>query len=235
MNEELLINSLLVSDGNSLGLIDIILALIFPFFLSFPATFVYRKVQLSHNYSTAFIHAFFMFSSLSSIMTLIIGNNIARAFGLIGALSIIRFRNALKSPIDAVYIFWSLAIGMACGTGYYLAAVLITATISMLAIFLHFIQYGQEKHIESIVRVRVSSDNDQEVISKIEAQFHRDCLKFSKVNIIFNSEENEKTYVYKIAAKEDKHLSNIRNELNRIQGVGGIQYINSIPSLFVAS
>ena len=105
MNADILINSLLVSDSHSLGLIDVGLALILPFLLSFPATWVHQKSQLSHNYSPAFVQAFFLFASLSSIMTLIIGNNIARAFGLIGALSIIRFRNALKSPIQITLTF----------------------------------------------------------------------------------------------------------------------------------
>ena len=51
------------------------------------------------------------------IMT--IGNSIARAFALVGALSIIRFRTVIKDPKDIVFIFWSLATGMVCGTGQY--------------------------------------------------------------------------------------------------------------------
>ncbi len=78
---------------------------------------IYRKTQTSGGQGLEFIQALFLFCVLSSVVTLIIGNNVARAFGLIGALSIVRFRNALKSPVDTSIYFWALTVGMACGTG----------------------------------------------------------------------------------------------------------------------
>ncbi len=234
MNTEMLLNSLLVSDTQSLGLIDITLALLLPFFLSFPATWVYQRVQASNNYSTAFIQSFFLFASLSSIMTMIIGNNIARAFGLIGALSIIRFRNALKSPIDAVYIFWSLAIGMACGTGYYLAAVFITLIVSILALSLYAIGYGSKSSIDSIVRVQIDNNNEDQAVIHIEEKLKERGIKFARINIIFDSTQVSKTYVYQVSADNEKIIRKIKNELEGIQGVDTIQYLNSTPSLFVA-
>jgi hypothetical protein len=63
---------------------------------------------------------------------LVIGSNIARAFTLVGALSIVRFRNAVKETRDVGYIFFAMAIGMACGTRFYLLAVIATLVICAL-------------------------------------------------------------------------------------------------------
>ena len=62
---------------------------------------------------------------------LVIGNNLARAFGLVGAMSIIRFRTALKDPQDIVFVFFALAIGMAAGVGMYAIAIIGTVGISL--------------------------------------------------------------------------------------------------------
>ena len=65
---------------------------------------------------------------------MVIGNNLARAFGLVGALSIIRFRTAIKDTVDIVYIFLGLAIGMAAGVGYHKAAIAGTVMIGLILI-----------------------------------------------------------------------------------------------------
>lgn len=234
MNSEILLNALMVSDTNSLGLIDLALALILPFLLSFPATWVYQKVQASHSYSTAFVQSFFLFASLSSVMTLIIGNNIARAFGLIGALSIIRFRNALKSPLDAVYIFWALAIGMACGTGYYLAAIVLTFVVGCFSLLLQRLGYGEIHSFESIMRIGVSPDDEENTVEHIESQFREAGLDFARMNVIFDSAGNDKIYVYSLSSDKEPAFTRLRDELGRIQGTNGIQHLNSTPSLFAA-
>ena len=127
MNLDTFMHYLMVSDTNTLGLVDIVLAMVIPFLLSFPVSWVYRITQTNHSYSVHMVRSIFLFATLTSIVTMLIGSNIARAFGLVGALSIIRFRNALKSPIDAVYIFWALTIGMAAGTGFFMAAAVLVA------------------------------------------------------------------------------------------------------------
>lgn len=234
MNTEMLINSLLVSDSNSLGLIDIALGLILPFLLSFPATWVYQKTQTSNTFSAAFIQSFFIFAALSSIMTMIIGSNIARAFGLIGALSIIRFRNALKSPIDAVYIFWSLAIGMSCGTGFYLAAVMLTVVVAMMALILSKMKYGEVKFNESIIRIQVSTQNEEAQVMQMETYLKKLALHYNRINIIFDSNNASKTYVYQVAVNNDADLAKIQSELCKTEGIQRVNAINSVPSMFAA-
>ena len=71
------------------------------------------------------------------MVIMIIGNNLARAFALVGALSIIRFRTVVKDTKDTAYIFWSLAAGMAAGTGSYFLAIIGTIIILIFGIILN--------------------------------------------------------------------------------------------------
>ena len=88
------------------------------------------------------------------MVIMIIGNNLARAFALVGALSIIRFRTVVKDTKDTAYIFWALAAGMASGTGSYFLAIAGTVIITGIAFILHFTNYGSIHKSEFILQFR---------------------------------------------------------------------------------
>jgi uncharacterized membrane protein YhiD involved in acid resistance len=73
-------------------------------------------------------------SIITAVVIMVIGNNLARAFGLVGAMSIIRFRTAIKETMDIVYIFFGLAVGMAAGVGYHKLAIAGTIMVSLFLI-----------------------------------------------------------------------------------------------------
>ena len=79
--------------------------------------FFYKKTYKGSGYTNSFLNSIIILTLITSIVIMIIGNNLARAFGLVGAMSIIRFRTAVKDPLDIIFIFFSLAIGMAAGVG----------------------------------------------------------------------------------------------------------------------
>lgn len=90
---------------------------------------LYRQTYRGPGYSIAFVNALVFLSMITAIMILAIGSNLARAFGLVGAMSIIRFRTAVKDTQDIVYIFFALAIGMAAGGGYHKIAIIGTLSV----------------------------------------------------------------------------------------------------------
>ena len=79
---------------------------------------------------------------ITAIVLMVIGNNLARAFGLVGAMSIIRFRTAVKDTQDIVFIFFSLAVGMAAGVGYHLIAICGTVFVSLTMLVLTQFSHG---------------------------------------------------------------------------------------------
>ena len=90
---------------------------------------LYRHTYRGPGYSIAFVNALIFLTMITSVMVLAIGSNLARAFGLVGAMSIIRFRTAVKETQDIVYIFFVLAVGMAAGSGYHKIAVIGTLAV----------------------------------------------------------------------------------------------------------
>jgi uncharacterized membrane protein YhiD involved in acid resistance len=117
---------------------EIILNIGLSLLCSFFITIIYRLTYRGPGYSDGFVNSLIFLSAITALVLMVIGNNLARAFGLVGALSIIRFRTAIKDTIDIVYIFLSLAIGMAAGVGYHKLAIVGSLIIgAILYLFSH--------------------------------------------------------------------------------------------------
>lgn len=82
----------------------------------------YRLTYRGPGYSYSFLNSLIILVMIAAIVIMVIGNNLARAFGLVGAMSIIRFRTAIKDTQDIIFIFFALAIGMAAGVGLHALA-----------------------------------------------------------------------------------------------------------------
>lgn len=79
---------------------------------------VYKKCFTGVMYSTGFAISLVAMTVITSIIILAIGSNIILSLGMVGALSIVRFRSAVKDPMDIVYLFWAIAIGIVVGAGF---------------------------------------------------------------------------------------------------------------------
>lgn len=99
-------------------------------------SYFYRKSFQGPSYMYSFVNALVVLSMITAMVIMVIGNNLARAFGLVGAMSIIRFRTAVKETHDIVFIFFSLTIGMAAGVGLHTLAVTSTLIIGIIAVIL---------------------------------------------------------------------------------------------------
>lgn len=142
------------------GVWEITVALLLAFFLSMVLAYFYRETHRGLSYSVSFVHTMIMMSVTISMIMLIIGSNIARAFALVGALSIIRFRNAVKESRDVAFIFMGMAVGMATGTGFYLAAILFTLFASAMVYFLYRFDVGGVTIHEVLLKVHLPENMD---------------------------------------------------------------------------
>ena len=132
---------------------------------------VYRWTHRSVSYSQSFVQTFIMTALVTTLIMIIIGSNIARAFSLVGALSIIRFRNAVKETRDVGYIFFAMAIAMACGTRFYEIAVLATGFISLTMLAMHMFNYGDSRvSPERILRIQLPPDMSMDGPLQVEMQ-----------------------------------------------------------------
>ena len=94
-------------------------------------TYFYKWAYRGSNYTPSFVRSLLYLAMIAAVIIMVIGNNLARAFGLVGAMSIIRFRTALKDTQDIVFVFFSLAVGLAAGVGMYALALGATLAIGL--------------------------------------------------------------------------------------------------------
>jgi hypothetical protein len=147
---------------NTLSLAHTVLAVSLSFVLSLLVALVYRETHSGTSYSQSYVHTLVIMSVVTSLIMIIIGSNIARAFSLVGALSIIRFRSAIKETRDVAFIFLVMAIGMACGTRFYETAVLFTAMMAAIIFFLSKINFGAKPVSEVMLKILVLKSLDYE-------------------------------------------------------------------------
>ena len=141
--------------GNTFGIAEVFLTLSLSFALCLALAYFYRQSHRGLSYSVSFVHAMVLLSVTVSMIMLIIGSNIARAFTLVGALSIIRFRNPVKDSRDVAFIFMSMAIGMSVGTGFYLAGAVFTLFACFMSYSLTRFEIGTATRREQLLKVQV--------------------------------------------------------------------------------
>ena len=141
--------------ADTFGFFEVLMALVLSFVLCLVLAYFYRQSHRGLSYSVSFVHAMVLLGVTVSVIMLIIGSNIARAFTLVGALSIIRFRNPIKDSRDVAFLFVAMAIGMSVGTGFYLTAVMFT-------LFMCFVAYA-------LTRFGIGSTSRREVLLKLHA------------------------------------------------------------------
>ena len=232
MGNASVLNSLFISDVNNLGLFDIFLAFTLPFLLTIPVALFYRNTTKSNNYSTEFVQSLLLFAAMTSIITLLIGSNIARAFGLVAALSLIRFRTALKSTMDAMYLFWALTIGMACGTGFYFSAamVMVLGIIYMWAT--QFFHFASAKRMSIMIKATFESDKENESAVQLESIASKHLKDLKRLNIFLNN-EGDKVYIFSGESEINKNLKDFEGELQKDVQVKSLEILNSEAAIFV--
>ena len=146
--------------GDTVTLVQAVAAVLTSFLLSLVMVYVYRETHRGTSYSQSFAQTLVIMCTVVSVIMLIIGSNIARAFSLVGALSIIRYRTAIKEPRDVAFVVMVMAIGMACGTRFYDIAVVFTLLMCGIIFFLSRFNIGSKPFSEIILKMVVDKDLD---------------------------------------------------------------------------
>jgi hypothetical protein len=142
-------------------LADVAIVLALSFVLSALVAAIYRYTHRGTSYAQSFAHTLVIMGMVTSLVMLIIGSNIARAFTLVGALSVIRFRNAVKETRDVGFMFFAMAVGMATGTRFYMLAAFATSAVGAAIILMTKLDLFHKRVSERVLRVRLPADVDE--------------------------------------------------------------------------
>ena len=225
MNEYFLEKLFQPSETDIFTFPDLILAMTISALLAYVLAYAYRYTHRGTSYSQSFLVTLFMMSVATSVVMMIIGSNIARAFSLVGALSIIRFRTAVKDARDTGYLFAAMIAGMGCGTQFYLASISLTAFVSALVVVLYATDYGIKQKLESILRVtyRVEDETLERIESEIEGAFR----EFRLINRILDFGDDQETNVYVVRPGRSTDSREIEGRLRAIDGVSNLSIYQS--------
>ena len=198
---------------------EIVINITLAFVLSVLVAKVYRRTHTGLSYSQSFTMTIVFISVIISIVMMVIGASIVRAFALLGALSMIRFRTVVKDTKDTAYIFAALAIGMACGTGAHLIAVIASSAIMSIAYILQRSNFGLSHKIDYILRFVF----DQNYPS---AEYASEVKRLSKQSSILHIEPSgDNKYLiltYTIMLKRGKGPDEIIRNLSKVPGVSEV-------------
>jgi uncharacterized membrane protein YhiD involved in acid resistance len=143
---------------------DVLFTTLLSFVLSLLVGWVYKITHRGTSYTQSYVQTLVMMSMVVAVIMLVVGSNIALAFSLVGALSIIRFRNAVKETRDVGYLFFAMAVGMACGTRFYLLAIYSTLIISGLMWAMAKLNLFAKEIREQILKIRLPGDMPHETV-----------------------------------------------------------------------
>ena len=161
---------------------------------------VYRLTHKGLSYSQSFSQTIVFVTLIVAIVMMVIGGSLARAFALVGALSIIRFRTVLKDTKDMAYIFGALALGVAAGTSNYFLAGIGTVVVSALAFLLHRTNFGAVYKSEFILRFRFDRSGDSN--GYLEA-INTTCKRSDLLHMEPSGDNLSVGLTYDVALKDD--------------------------------
>ncbi|MBS4061788.1 MAG: DUF4956 domain-containing protein [Bacteroidetes bacterium] len=185
--------------------------LIVSFVCGIVISLVYRFVYKGPSYSVTFVNSLVFLSMITSVVILVIGNNLATAFGLVGAMSIIRFRTAVRDVQDIVFIFFSLVVGMAAGVGLYSVAIAGTLFISLAIILLSVTNFGQAKKREFLLQLTYNSGTENEAMIDTILKSH--CRRMKLVNLKNAGSDSVLEAHYHVSLKDERKNSQLVSDL----------------------
>ncbi|TFE03975.1 DUF4956 domain-containing protein [Jeotgalibacillus salarius] len=139
-------------------------AIFLSFFLTLIIAALYKHTHTGARYSQSFVQTIIIMGITVSVVMIVIGNNVAVAFGLVGAFSIIRFRSAMSDPKDIAFIFFGMAAGISCGLGFYLLAILFTFSLSVIILILYYTDFGKSSTSRKRLSITVPENLHDETI-----------------------------------------------------------------------
>ncbi len=204
----------------SISLNDVLANLIISLVCGLLITFFYKITYKGAGYTNSFVVSLVALSLITTIVIMVIGNNLARAFGLVGAMSIIRFRTAVKETLDIIFIFFALAIGMAAGVG--LASVAFTGTIFIGVVLLlltktNIITSSREEYL---LQFYYTGDADDAPYLKVIKKYCK-SNKLINVKSLGNGDGLELSY-YIYLRDKDRNAEFIKDMKN----IAGLDHVN---------
>lgn len=183
---------------------------------------IFVSYYITHRgtiYSKKFNASLVVLTVLTGTVMTVIGNNIALSLGMVGALSIVRFRTAIKDSRDTVYIFWTVIVGICCGVGDYMVALIGSAITFIVLLIL-----GAIKNDNRMLIIVRGSRNKQSIVTGYIFK----TFKNKAILRVKNTTEDTMELIYEVSSSLLKKTEKDINIIDALYDLGGIEYVNIV-------
>ena len=186
------------------------------------AAFLFLSYRLSHSgsiYSAKFNVSLVALTVITTTVMIVIGNNIALSLGMVGALSIVRFRTAIKDSRDTVYIFWAIVVGICCGSGDYLVA-----GVGSAFAFVLLLLFGRVRNdSRMLLIIRAARTSEGRIEGLVFQRFARKATLRVK-----NTTEDSVEFIFEMTRKTLDRGSKDKSIADALYEAGGVEYVNIV-------
>ncbi len=193
------------------------------FVLSTVIAFTYARTFQGLSYSRGYLQSLVLSSIVTSLAMLAIGDSLARGLGMMGALGMVRFRSNLKDPRDLMFVFASLAVGIASGVHNSLVAVLGTAAFCLAVVILYRSPLSARNHFDGLLRFHM--DNTQESRMALEKALQVHCEHFALITLRDIAQGRALDYAYQVKIRNRFNQGILLDELKQVPTVRGLSLL----------
>ena len=183
--------------------------------------YIYRKTYTGVAYSRNFNVSLVLLAIITTIAMLAIGNNLTLSLGMVGSLSIIRFRTAIKEPKDIAFVFWAISIGLCCGANMYIIAVLGSAVITALLFAFKMDLYERSAYL-LVVRSAAGAMPAEEMEALLKENTASYRVRMSNAT----GREEEVTYEISLSGRKKQTPQALQKQLMELQGVCSVNFVS---------
>jgi uncharacterized membrane protein YhiD involved in acid resistance len=204
-----------------IGGLEVLVKLLIAMVLGGVVTAVYRATRAADEAAPSFMMTLVLLSILIAMVTQVIGDNVARAFSLVGALSIVRFRTVVRDTQDTAYVIFAVAVGMSVGAGH---PVLALSGIGVVALAAFLMRRGPVaipgRHETYILKVRLGLGHEPSLV--LGPTFDAHLIARHLVSIETAKQGMALELSYRAALRSEEAAGELVKALNRLEGVQGV-------------
>lgn len=190
----------LVPTGQDIDFLATTMTVLLSFILSTTVAYIYVLTLQKSTYSRNYLQSIVLISIIACVIILSVGDSIARGVGIIAAVGIIRFRTNFKNPRDTIFLFASLAAGIACGASAFIVAIEGTFCFAVASLFLRYASFSPVAYFDCVLSFQLNSLDQQAKINDILQQH---CKRFVLIDLQENVKGAVNQYNYHIKRNKD--------------------------------
>ncbi|MFR5875594.1 MAG: DUF4956 domain-containing protein [Eubacterium sp.] len=184
--------------------------------IGFVISLVYLFTHKKEGYSQAFCVSLILLAPIVGMVILVIGNNVATAFSLAGAFALVRFRSAPGDPKDIAFVFMSVTMGLTCGLGYWIYAVIAVAVLCVIILILHFTNYAGKKN--NTYELKITVPETLNYVGAFDETLGKYCTQYKMIRVKSVDFGALFELSFSVTLKDEKQIRLMMDDLRALNG-----------------